>query len=242
MSRAPESAAWWVPFGRSGRVDLFHVDLSPHTDREAAALAWLDEQERARLRRFAFDGPRRRFTLCRAALRAELCKQLDWENERLAFETTRHGKPFALIRGEPAPISFNVSHSGRHGLVAIAPSGQVGVDVEERDPQRNLDLLIETVLAKEEQDALAAARGPARVHLFFKLWTLKEALLKALGEGFRLDATRIKTPPPMLRGVRKSTMRLPQMSGAIWHVEDLGNRDFAAAVAYTASETPALKD
>ena len=216
MSRAPESEEWSVP--------------------------WLDEQEQSRLRRFAFDGPRRRFALCRAALRAELCKQLGWKNERLAFETTRHGKPFALIRGEPAPIGFNVSHSGRHGLVAIAPSGQVGVDVEERDPHRNLDLLIETVLAEGERDALAAARGPARVHLFFKLWTLKEALLKALGEGFRLDATRIKTPPPMLRGVRKSTMRLPQVSGAIWHVEDLGNRDFAAAVAYTASETPALKD
>ena len=239
MPRAPVSEKWWGPFESSGRVDVVHVDLSPHAEREAAALALLDEEEQGRLRRFAIDGPRRRFTLCRAALRAVLCQKLGCGNEQLAFGSARHGKPFALIDTQPAPVSFNVSHSGRHGLIAIAPSGRVGVDVEERDAQRNLDLLVDTVLGDAEQAALAAAHGGARVHLFFKMWTIKEALLKAMGNGFQLDATRIAVPPPMLRGKRSGTVKTPPVSPSTWHVEDLGNREFAAAVVYESAEANA---
>ena len=71
-------------------------------------------------------GARRRFVLCRGALRAILCGDLGCENERLTFGERRYGKPFALVDAMPAQISFNVSHSGRHGLIAVAQDGQLG--------------------------------------------------------------------------------------------------------------------
>lgn len=236
---APIVAPWWRAFGKADAVDVFHVDAAPDAHRIAAATAWLDADERRRLRRCAHEGARLRFALCRGALRAILCAELGCTNERLTFATARHGKPFALIGAQPAPVSFNLSHSGRHGLIAIAPSGRVGVDVEERDAQRNLDLLVDTVLGDAEQAALAAAQGGARVHLFFKMWTIKEALLKAMGKGFSLDATCIEVPSPMLRGKRSGTVQAPPVSPSTWHVEDLGNREFAAAVAYESVEANA---
>ena len=69
-----------------------------------------------------------------------------------------HGKPFALVGGVRAPISFNVSHGGQHGLIALAATERVGVDVEERDARRDLDGIAETVFPSAEQADLARAR------------------------------------------------------------------------------------
>lgn len=230
---ASKATCWWRPFRNVDSATVLYVDLSENPAREAGALAWLDESERERLRRFLFDGPRRRFALCRAALRAVLCNLLGCENERLEFETTVHGKPVALVDGIRAPISFNVSHSGRHGLIALAADGRLGVDVEERFIHRNMDLLIEGVFGPSEKVELALARGHERTHLFFRLWTIKESIIKAHGNGFGLDVSGFEVPSDMLRnGARRAALRLPSLPEVTWQVEDLGNERFAAAIAY----------
>ncbi len=229
---ASQALRWWRPFRTIDAATVLYVDLSENPARESAALAWIDERERERLERFLFDGPRRRFALCRAALRATITNRLDCENERLDFETTVHGKPVAHVDGKPASISFNVSHSGRHGLIAIAPQGRIGVDVEERVAHRNMDLLIQGVFGKTEQAELASAQGYGKLHLFFRLWTIKEALIKAHGMGFALDVSSFEVPHDMLYGKVSIEMQLPQSPEVTWQVEDLGNDCFAAAIAY----------
>lgn len=195
-------------------------------------MAWLNEEEKARWRRYEHRGARRRFVLCRAALRAILCNQLDCENERLEFGASDHGKPFAVVNGRRHPISFNVSHSGKHGLVAFAPKGRLGVDVEERVARRDLDVLVTSVLSLGEQAELALKRGCDRVHLFFSLWTIKEALIKALGKGFSLDVSGFEVPLAMRRGLTTSMFRFPGMPSVRWRLENLGNERFAAAIAH----------
>lgn len=229
---------WWRPFKLVGEATVIHVDLTPDAAREAKAMGWLDESEHSRWRRFQFAGPRRRFSLCRAALRAILCRRLGCENGHLAFETSRHGKPFATVNGLPVPDSFNVSHSGGHGLIAFAPAGRLGVDIEERVAHRNLDLLVESVLGEQEQALLARTHGDTRTHLFFKLWTMKEALIKAHGTGMALDPSRVQIPPAMLGGTTRSTLQSPEIPGVRWRLDDLGNEQFAAAVAHELCAAP----
>ncbi|MCY3782503.1 MAG: 4'-phosphopantetheinyl transferase superfamily protein [Chloroflexi bacterium] len=156
----------------------------------------------------------------------------------MAFEESQHGKPFATVDGMPVPDSFNVSHSGGHGLIAFAPAGRLGVDIEERVAHRNLDLLVETVLGEQEQALLARTRGDARTHLFFKLWTMKEALIKAHGMGMALDPSRVHIPTAMLGGTTQSTLQSPEMPGVRWRLDDLGNEQFAAAVAHELRAAP----
>ena len=227
----PDSGRWWRPFTRSGEAVVFHVDLTPHAGREAEALAWLDGTERARWDRFRHDGRRRQFTLCRAALRIVLCARLGCTNDELSFGESGLGKPHALRSGAPAPVSFSVSHGGGHGLLAVAGEGRVGVDVEERAPRRDLDALIEAVFAPDERAELASASGPHRTRMFYRLWTVKEALVKALGEGVQRDLARFEVPPAMRRGVTAATFRFPHLPAVEWRVENLGNEHFAAAVA-----------
>ena len=224
--------SWFRAFREIDDILIVHVDLTPHEDREAHAISWLDEKEQDRQRRYRYDRPRREFALCRAALRSILCSRLGCGNERLAFGASEHGKPFALVNGTEAPVSFNVSHSGKHGLIALAPQGRLGVDVEERVTRIDLDGMSEIVFGPGEQADFASVGGREKFDLFFTLWTLKEALIKALGTGFSLDPSRFEIPSPMRHGARKDIFRFPHMPNVGWRLEYLGNADFAAAIAH----------
>lgn len=238
MTRNSVADPWWFPFATVDAATVVRVDLAPHAAREAAALAWLDQEEQSRWQRFQHPGPRRRFALCRASLRAILCDRLDCLNAQLAFGVSDYGKPFALVQGLPVSISFNVAHSGNHGLIAFAPTGRLGVDIEERVTRRDLDRLIMTVLGPAEQAELSSLDGKRKLNLFLTLWTLKEALIKALGVGFSLDISRFEVPSDILRGTRTSMFQFPHLPTVNWRVDNLGNERFAAAIAQEMGQIP----
>ena len=158
---------------------------------------------------------------------------LGCRNDELSFEALRFGKPFALVAGTPAPVSFNVSHGGQHGLIALAPAGRrIGVDVEERDARRDLDGIMRIVYTPDEQAELCVANGEQKVRLFFNLWTMKEALIKALGTGFSLNPSRFEIPPALRRGSIAGAFRFPHLPRTKWWLESLEPSGFAAAVAF----------
>ena len=148
---ATATGPWWRLFREIDGVTIVHVDLRPNAAYEAAADIWLDDTELTRRQRFLYSSPSRRYTLCRAALRAVLCRYLECGNEELAITDGEFGKPFALVRGALAETNFNVSHSGSHGLIALSHEMQVGVDVEELVTPNGLDSLIDSVLTPGEQ-------------------------------------------------------------------------------------------
>ena len=197
-------------------------------------MAWLDESEIERCRRFEVERPRREFALCRAALRANLCCRLDCTNDLLAFGSLKHGKPFALVAGRAAPISFNVSHSGACGLIAFASHGRLGVDVEVHREGRDFDGIAERVFGAEERAAVAAAGGRAKVRLFYRLWAMKESLIKALGTGFALNPSSFEIPSAMIRRVNWGIFRFPHLPADTWRLECLGDDGFSAALAWEA--------
>lgn len=211
---------------------VFHVDLAPDADREARAFALLDDEEAARWHRFRAAAPRRRFALCRAALRVALAERLGCPERRLSFGYGEHGKPFAVVDGRPAAVGFNVSHGGRHGLIAVAARGWLGVDVEERVPGRDLAGIGGMIYGPTERRLLAEAGGSRALRLFYRIWTLKEALIKAAGTGLFLDPSGFEVPEPMLHGARSGVFRFPDAPSGDWSLVDLGECRFAAALAY----------
>ena len=225
-------ARWWSPFRKAEGGVILHVDLGPDPEREARAFGLLDVDEKSRCAGFVEDDARRRFTLCRAALRLGLARRLGCSNRDLSFGYRKHGKPYARVNGSRVAASFNVSHSGPHGLIAFSEHGGLGVDVEERVLRRDFEDLGEAVLGPRERKALTALRGRDQAHLFFRIWTMKEALIKALATGFSLNPARFEVPPAMLRGARAGVLRLPPDPSRRWRLLDLGAPRFAAAVAW----------
>ena len=220
---------WWSPWSEAGDSLILHVDLRRHPEREERARALLDDHELARWDRFVAKGARRRFALCRAALRINLCQRLGCSNRELSFGYLEHGKPFAKVGGAPSDVSFNVSHSGRHGLIAFATHGGLGVDLEVRAPGRDFDGIGESVYGARERRALSAAAGREKTDLFYRLWSLKEALIKALGTGFSLSPALFEVPRRILEGERAAEFRFPHLPSERFWLEDLGEPRFAAA-------------
>ncbi len=235
------AGSWFRLFYESGDIIVTHVDLAPHAQREARALAWLDDTEKDRWRRFRFDRPRREFALCRAALRAVLCHRLGCTNTELAFGAAAYGKPFAVVGGTALPFNFNVSHSGRHGLVAFARGRRLGVDVEDRSRSPDIGAVAGAVFGPNEQAELRAAGVSQKARLFLRLWTQKEALIKACGTGFSMDVSEFELPETMRRGMRKGVFRLPRVPNFVWCLENIGCADFAAAIAYELDQRRALQ-
>jgi 4'-phosphopantetheinyl transferase len=98
-----------------------------------AKLGWLDERERQRYERFAADADRARFLLGASLVRAALGLAHGVRPDRVVLDRQcvdcgrGHGRP--RITG--SPIVASVAHSGALVVVATAPDGRVGIDVEQ---------------------------------------------------------------------------------------------------------------
>ena len=219
------------PVRRNGGILVSHVDLTPDRVRERDALDWLDEDELERWERYKVDRPRREFALCRAALRYLLCRRLGCTNSKLSFVAGDHGKPSARINGASVPVRFNVSHSDPHGLITIAAGKRVGVDVEAGMWQRDFDGIARIVFGPNECAEIASVRGEQKAHLFFRFWTLKEALVKALGTGLSINLREFEIPPDIRQGAKRSHFQFPGKPDTIWALENLSTPNYAAAIA-----------
>ena len=161
----------------------------------AAMLPLLSEEERARADAFGFAADTRDYVVAHAMLRVALGSSVRRPPDRLRFVRDRRGKPRLLPDGGTSAPSFSLSH-GR-GLVtcAIAADGIVGVDVEPIDGSFDTRRLARRFFAADEADALDACSGDEQTRRFFELWTLKEALRKALGTGLGLPLNCVSFDP-----------------------------------------------
>ncbi len=170
------------------RIDLkvWAVNL----DCASGDLSLLSTSERVRAGRLKRPQDRERSLEAHCAIRRILALQLGVDPRYLEFDTTTVGKPF-LAR--PAQnLEFNLSHSGRHGLIAVAKDRSVGVDIEVRRPMSDL-LGVALQIATPREAKLLKQLPTSQVHsTFFDLWTRKEAVLKALGRGFFIDPREVE--------------------------------------------------
>ena len=224
---------WWSPFRTIGHVRIIRVDLSAHPAREARALTWLDMDERQRHQRIQPEEGKRQFALCRSALRASLVETLHCKNDDLSFSDSRESKPVAIVCGKLVKHDFNVSHSFSHGLIALSEVGRVGIDVEERVVRYDIGGEITKAFSPTERLALKNTLGENNVGMFFRLWTIKESLIKAIGEGFRLDTSSFTIPEQLIHGARRANFRFPHLPDQEWQIENLENEQFAAALTHT---------
>ena len=106
----------------------------------------------------------------------------------------KHGKPHAPALPD---IDFNVSHTRAHVAIAFARGQPLGVDIESMDRRIEALDIARRYFAASEAAALEALPASERTAAFLRLWTAKEAVLKALGAGlhFGLDRLRFALDP-----------------------------------------------
>ncbi|PRY76677.1 4'-phosphopantetheinyl transferase [Yoonia maritima] len=120
------------------------------------------------------------YLLTHVRLRQILGNWMQFDPSDVAFDTGWNGKP--RIKGAAGP-SFSISHSGRRAVIAVTHTAPVGIDIElQRD--RKLDRKTgQRFFAPDEAAALKPLSDQEHHHTFTRLWTFKEAFIKATGEG-----------------------------------------------------------
>jgi 4'-phosphopantetheinyl transferase len=157
------------------------TDVEPGRLRVLWSTLSTDERERAE--RFRFSRDRQRFIARRGLLRAILGRYVGAEARELRFSYGRFGKPaVASGPGRPA-LEFNLSHSAGLALLALTAREGVGIDVERIDVHIDYREVAVSVFPAQESEALQRT-PPARARrMFFRLWSLREAVGKARGDG-----------------------------------------------------------
>jgi len=119
-------------------------------------------------------------------------------SEEVALEAGAEGAPVLL---HPAGWSVSLSNKDAFTVVAVAPSpAEIGVDLEIVRAMNWRPALAMTSSDGEKAEIEAAAREiEADMRPFFRMWTLKEAALKATGLGFRAGPKAVQTPLAILR-------------------------------------------
>jgi 4'-phosphopantetheinyl transferase len=156
----------------------------------------LDEVERGRLAAYRRDEDKARFLLGCTIVRRLLAARFSLPAAQVRLDRTcpECGKPHGKVRADGVELS--VTHSGELVGVAIGDH-PVGLDVEKVDPGLDVDAVARMALAPHELQELSWYDGIEKALVFTTYWTRKEAVVKATGDGLRVDLRTVFAPDGM---------------------------------------------
>lgn len=187
-------------------VELWWASLAVPEDELIRLQALLAPFEVRRAQRFRVAAAARRFIAARAALRLVLARVTGTAPVELEFRFGEHGKPRLADDGP----CFNASDSGDVVVVAVT-STEVGVDIELPRPLSRRERLARRICTERELETLRRSPEKTRDNLLLRMWTCKEAALKAIGTGLSGGVRNVEVDIPPLGAPRLT--RLPHESG-----------------------------
>jgi 4'-phosphopantetheinyl transferase len=154
--------------------------VAPAAISRKIAVDCLTPEEIARAGRFRFEADADHWMACRANLRIILGEAIQRPPREVPLIFSEYGKP-AL-----APpfhfLHFNLSHCHDLAVIALTRDGPVGIDLEAT--ARAADLLeCESTFCHSAEILSLPEDNEERARQLLRIWTAKEALLKALGTG-----------------------------------------------------------
>jgi 4'-phosphopantetheinyl transferase len=176
------------------RYVLVRASEYPLLDSGQAWPGFLSSREDAILAGLEFLPRRRKWLLGRAAAK-RLVRQLSGPQPvaeaGISVLNRPSGEPFVLVEGRGEwefPIS--ISHRSEVGLAAVPEDrgARIGADIETVEPRD--PALVRQFFTSGEAE-LVVANGKAADEVVARIWSAKEAVLKLLGLGLRLDTRGI---------------------------------------------------
>src|SRR3990167_11472681 len=161
-------------------VHLWRIELSRFSAQLSTLEPLLSADEKERAARFHGVLTRERYIVARALLRKILHLYIEISPEKIVFSYSEKGKPF--LSNNAHALYFNVSHSHDRMICALSTESEIGVDIEkmELDFKENI---AKRFFSKEEYAQIENLPKEERVTAFYRIWSRKEAVIKAFGAG-----------------------------------------------------------
>jgi 4'-phosphopantetheinyl transferase len=159
---------------------------------------WLTLAERVHLDTLRIPKRRDEWRLGRWTAKGALALYADRSDlvpSRIAILADDSGVPAALIDGVRAPMTLSISHAGGRALCTVAPADiALGCDLEQIEPRS--EIFVRDYFTPAECALVDRATGAQQARLVTLIWSAKEAALKALREGLRLDTRVVEIDVP----------------------------------------------
>lgn len=164
------------------QVDLWRYKLDLEIAEIRQLKNYLSDDEVTRAQRLLLPEKQQQYVVARACLRIILSRYLTCKPTSLSFCYGPHGKP--SLADLSSRLQFNLSHSGDWALLAVTRGAEIGVDIEQVDPQLDFQPLARNYFSRSEINSLENVCEVRRRRTFYRLWTSKESNLKRCGAGF----------------------------------------------------------
>jgi 4'-phosphopantetheinyl transferase len=165
-------------------IHVWSTELTITQEQENAKLSLLSGDERERALRFHFPIHRQRYIAARSFLRQILSNYFNTDPTEFIFSYGENEKPHLFIP-ENTPFQFNLSHSHEMAVYAFTLDHAIGVDIEKIQPDYNLDVAQRYFSTRENADMLRLSPQD-RIPCFYRIWSRKEAIIKAIGKGLSM--------------------------------------------------------
>jgi 4'-phosphopantetheinyl transferase len=155
--------------------------------------------ETARAAGFRRSGDARRYVLRHGMARAILGHYLHQEPAEIRFVQGPAGKPDLYPDTNIQDIRFSLSSTGENVSLGISRKSEIGLDIVRIDPQYPFFEAGTYLFSPHERRWITQTTPEDRIRRFFRIWSLKEALLKTTGRDANLmqeaDVSGIITGP-----------------------------------------------
>ena len=203
----------------SNQLHLMVASLDTLASNRERTSAVIDVEEQARAERFVNATHGDNFRLVRGTLRLCLAAYLGLAAEDIRFDFNKYGKPEIVPEQNHKALRFNISHSHQMAAFAFTEEKPIGVDIEFIKPMKDMAGLAEHVCCPQELDEFNAIAPQERQKAFFRLWTRKEAFIKAKGQGLSMGLRSIYIGFDTNRAIHRVQYRGDWLNN--WLVKDL---------------------
>ena len=200
-------------------LHIWRAALSASADELAYHSALLSPDESARAARFHFDRDRQRYIIGRGILRALLGSYLGIEPSQISITYGSQGKPAVETRIRNRTLQFNLSHSNDRVVYIFGWDHPLGIDIEHIRPMPDADDFAAHFFSTRESRWVKSLSGKKKWQAFFKLWTCKEAFLKANGSGLTVPLNEVEITFRADDSAASIFMGGDSHQAAEWHLE-----------------------
>jgi len=157
------------------QADIWRINVASNAASIHHLSSLLTNDELTKASRFLHRHDSDRFIISRAALRLIMGRYLNVNPTLIAIGADENKKPFI----KNSPLFYNMSHSGDWIIIAISASA-IGIDTELVKNSFDFGNIINEYFDRKELDFINEKNSTER---FYMMWTRKEALTKATGQG-----------------------------------------------------------
>jgi 4'-phosphopantetheinyl transferase len=167
----------------NNKVYIYLIFITDYIKYLQYLLKILSEEELERANKFHFEKDRRLYITAHGLQRIILTSFININPKDIIFFKNKYGKPYIKQEQNSRPIRFSLSHSGEMILSGVTFGNEIGVDIEEVKPIKDLSLIINKFATGEEKESFNKVPEAVKLEAFYRWWTQKEALLKFHGLG-----------------------------------------------------------